>query len=332
MAGSRPATVPPMSSRLTVRKHKNRRRPGSMWSRLPRPRAIADACGRALRRSLAPAAAVVALGAIGGGLWAGHHWLTTSPRFAITSITVHGAHHVDPEDLRATLPIHVGGSVFCGLEGIARAVRDNPWVETAEVRRILPHTIAIELREHAAAAVVALDELYLVDAAGQPFKRAAVPGGEADGLPIITGISRAAYTADPAAAMATVRDALAAFDAWRATARPAIGEIHVDPHGAVTLHTYDQAIAIQLGAVSGAAAPGTLVAAAGPEAVDSHPGSHPASYPGSRLGPRLDSRLGARLRTFDAAWASLSEAERTRARAIHLDARPDHVTVAFAKD
>jgi hypothetical protein len=35
---------------------------------------------------------------------------------------------------------------------------------------------------------------------------------------------------------------------------------------------------------------------------------------------------------FDTAWAGLSEDERHRARAIHLDARPDHVTVAFAKD
>jgi hypothetical protein len=91
-----------------------------------------------------------------------------------------------------------------------------------------------------------------------------------------------------------VRAAIAAFDGWRAPDRPAIGEVHVDPHGQVTLHTYDQATAIQLGA----------------------------------LGPELD----ARMHTFDAAWAGLSEPERVRARAIHLDARPDHVTVAFAKD
>ena len=35
---------------------------------------------------------------------------------------------------------------------------------------------------------------------------------------------------------------------------------------------------------------------------------------------------------FDAAWAGLSDAERARTRAIHLGARPDHVTVAFASD
>ncbi|MBA3539123.1 MAG: hypothetical protein H0T79_05810, partial [Deltaproteobacteria bacterium] len=62
----------------------------------------------------------------------------------------------------------------------------------------------------------------------------------------------------------------------------------------LTLHTYDRATAIQLGA----------------------------------LGPDLASRM----HTFDAAWAELTDAERETTRAIHLDARPDHVTVAFAAE
>jgi cell division protein FtsQ len=292
--GARPATVPPASSRLTVKKYKNRRRPGSMWSRMPKPGAIADACGRAVRRSLPAVAAIAAAAILGGGAYAGYRWMTGSPRFAITEITVQGAHHVDPGELRAALPIHVGDNVFANLAASARLARANPWVATAEVRRILPHTIAIELHEHVAAAVVELGELYLVDPAGVPFKRAALETGEGDDLPIITGIGRAAYAAAPDAAATTIREAIAAFDSWRAAARPAIGEVHVDPHGAITLHTYDQAIAIQLGA--------------------------------------LGAGLGARMHTFDAAWAGLSDAERIHARAIHLDARPDHVTVAFAKD
>ena len=290
-------TALPASSRLTVRKHKNRRRPGSVWSRLPRPGAIADACGRAVRRALPAVAALAVIAALGGGVWAGHRWLTRSPRFAITEITVRGAHHVAAADLVAMLPIQVGDNVFVGLAGVARAARAQPWIAAAEVRRILPHTIEIEIREHVAAAVVALGELYLADADGTPFKCATLETGEADGLPIITGIDRATYATSPAAAAATVRDAIAAFETWRTAPRPAIGEVHVDPHGAVTLHTYDQAIAIQLGS------------------------------PGS-----LGAGLGARMRTFDTARAGLSEGERARARAIHLDARPDHVTVAFAKD
>ena len=71
-----------------------------------------------------------------------------------------------------------------------------------------------------------------------------------------------------------------------------IGEVHVDTHAQLTLRTYDHATAIQLGP--------------------------------------LGAELTARMRTFDAAWAELTVAERTRATAIHLDARADQVTVALA--
>jgi hypothetical protein len=286
----------PASSRLTLRRPRNRRRAGSVWSRLPRPSVIADACGRLLRRALPAAAALAALAVLGGALWAGYRWLTRSPRFAITEIAVQGAHRVDPDALRARLPIHIGDNAFADLAGAARAAGADPRIAAVEVRRMLPHTIVVELREHTAAAVAALgeDELYLVDPAGRPFKRAAIDAGEADGLPILTGLDRAAFAADPAGALATLRAAIAAIERWRAAHRPAIGELHIDPHGAATLYTYDPAIAIQLGAL----------------------GDDP----------------GARLHAFDTAWAGLSGAERARARAIHLGARPDHVTVAFATD
>jgi len=285
---------PPAQSRLTLRKTRNRRRPGSMWSRLPQPGAIADACGRAVRRSLPAVAALAILAALGGALWQGRRWLTHSPRFAITEIAIRGAHRVDTVALRARLPVHVGDNAFIDLDALARAVRDEPWVAAAEVRRELPHTIAIAIREHVAAAVAELGELYLVDASGRPFKRAALDAGEADGLPVVTGLTRTAFTADADAAAATIADAIAALARWRTADRPAIGELHIDPHGAITLHTYDPAIAIQLGALGGEASP--------------------------------------RIQAFDAAWAGLSDAERAHTRAIHLDARPDHVTVAFAKD
>lgn len=301
-SGARPATAPPASSRLTVRKYKNRRRPGSTWSRFPKPAAIADACGRALRRSLRAVALVCAIGAMAGSAWAGHRWLMTSPRFAITSIAVSGAHRVDAARLRAELPVRIGDNVFADLTAIARVARTDPWVASAEVHRILPHTIAIELREHTAAAVVELGERYLADPEGQPFKRIAPsdlaaldPDGDgAPRLPLITGLTRAAYTADPQATARTVRDAIAAAGHWRAAGRPALGGLELDPHGVVTLRTADPAIAILLGGLGGG--------------------------------------LDARIRMFDVAWAGLSEAERSRTRAVHLDARSDHVTVAFAKE
>lgn len=249
-----------------------------------------------MRRSLPALAATAAITVIGSGMWLGYRFVTTSERFAITAIEVHGATHLTSEQVRAAMPVHVGDNVFAANLGtITSSLRRAPWVAAAEAHRVLPHTLVVEIREHVAVAMLELGELYLVDASGHPFKRAELEAGEGAGLPIITGIDRAAYTADPVATAALVTSALDALATWTKPAtRPAIGEVHLDAHHALTLHTYDPATAIQLGA----------------------------------LGPATP----ARMLTFDTAWAELGDAERARARAIHLDARPDHVTVAFAKD
>jgi len=287
----------PASSRLVMRGKKNRRRPGSLWSRLPKPALIADACGRAVRRSVPALAAVAAVGATCTAVWAGYRFLTHSPRFAVDEISVRGTHHLDPAAVRAMLPIHAGENIFSvSTDAVARAARANPWVASVDARRVLPHMIVVEIREHEAASVVAIgDAMYLADADGHAFKRADLTGGDADGLPIVTGLDRATYLADPAAAAAQIRSAVAALTAWKSADRPAIGEVHVGAHGALTLHTYDPAIAVELGAPAGPA-------------------------------------LATRMATFDAAWAELSPDERARARAIHVAETSDHVTVAFAKD
>lgn len=256
---------------------------------------LADACGRMLRRSLPALIGMVVLAAIGGTAWAGYRFVTTSPRFAVTTVEVQGNQVLTADQIRAVLPVRMGDNVFgIDLDALAAAVRENPWVDRVEARRVLPHTIVIDLREHVPAAVVQLGSPYLVDAEGHPFKRAELGiTDEGIGLPIITGLDRSAYLASPAATAAQVKAALGALEAWRSEGeRPDIGELHLGMHGALTLVTYEQAIAIQLG--------------------------------------DMDAGLAQRIKTFDATWAELTSAERKRTRAIHLDARSDQVTVAFA--
>jgi cell division protein FtsQ len=278
---------------------------------MPAPRELANICGRAARRSLPVAAATSAIALACGGVWLGYQFVTTSPRFAIEDIQVSGASHLTPEEVRAALPVTLGDNVFtANLGDITDRLRAHEWIASAEVHRILPHTLVVEIREHQAAAMVTLpaespgkaagSDLYLVDAEGHPFKRADLDAGDGEGLPIVTGIERTSYQRDPEGTADTVTGALAVLARWRAAgptaSRPAIGEINVDTHGGLTLRTYERGTSIQLG---------------------------PLGAP---------DELGVRMRTFDTAWSHLTEPERTRTRAIHLDARPDHVTVAFAKD
>jgi len=147
----RAASEPPAASRLTVRAKPNRRRAATtpLWSRLPKPGAVANACGRLLRRSLPALIGLAVIGAIGGTAWAGYRFVTTSTRFAISVIDVRGNHHVPSEQVRAALPVAIGDNVFAAnLDSLTRELRANPWVATAEAHRILPHTLVIDVREH----------------------------------------------------------------------------------------------------------------------------------------------------------------------------------------
>src|SRR5512139_484409 len=125
-AASAPAV--PASSRLTVRNKRNRRRPASLWSRVPRPPAIADACGRALRRSLPALAATAAITGVGAGIWLGYRFITTSSHFAISSIEVHGASQLSVDEVRGALPVGLGDNLFTtDLDTVATTLRAHPW-------------------------------------------------------------------------------------------------------------------------------------------------------------------------------------------------------------
>jgi cell division protein FtsQ len=262
---------------------------------MPKPAAIGSACGRVLRRSVPALVGASVLAAVGGTAWAGYRFVTTSSRFAITTFEVNGNHVLSDEQIVAALPARIGDNVFAtDLDSLVGELRGNPWIARVEARRVLPHTIAIDVREYVPVAMVQLGGLYLVDEQGHPFKRAELGADDGAGLPIVTGLDRATYVANPAATAEQIRGALDALDGWRAVGtRPSIGEVHLDSHGALTLVTYEHAISIQLGT--------------------------------------LDAALPARMHTFDATWTELTDGERARTRAIHLDTRSDQVTVAFAK-
>lgn len=286
----------PSSSRLTVRKKgsNNRRKPISLWSRVPKPRVMLDACGRAVRRGAPGIVATVVVAVLGGGLWLGYRFVTTSDRFAIDQIEVHGADRLSPEVVRAVLPIQRGENLITAdLDAARLALRNEPWISAADIRRQLPSTLIVEIKEHSPAAIVELEHLYLADALGRPFKRAS--DAERSDLPLVTGIPRDAYHRDPHGTSNRVTAALDVLRQWHTVDRLPIREIRYDGHGGIAL------IARSLGGDS-------------PELT-------------IELGVTGD--MSSRLRTFDAVWSELTTDEHTRARTIHLDTRLDHVTVSF---
>jgi cell division septal protein FtsQ len=286
-------------SRLRRRANKKLKQRRALRLRLRPPdlRSLAARLAAGARKAAPLLVILLALSAAGGAAWGVWHWVSRSPRFAVDHVTVAGHARVTEAEVLAAAAVPRGANLFTtSTSAIEARLEQQPWIARARVSRKLPDGLRIDIRERQPAGVVVLGAPYLVDAEGVPFKRAAVERGEADGLPIVTGITRAAFTRRPDLGAAAVRAALAVADRYRAvTGRPALGEVHLDAKTGVTLYTLEGGTALVLGHARGG---------------------------------EIDERLA----RFDVIWASLSEEERARAKTIHLDSatRPDRVTVELA--
>jgi cell division protein FtsQ len=189
-----------------------------------------------------------------------------SPRFAVREVRIGATQHVGHDDLLALAAVAPGDRLLAiDTDAVAARVAGHPWVASARVRRELPSVLTIEVTERRAAAVALLGGLYLVDDTGRPFKRATLE--EADGLVILTGLSREQYASWRAASEAAFREALAILAEYRASdpvqaqrwrsagvpgtaarpTRPALSEIHVDPRFGFSLVLSDGGGEVRLG-------------------------------------------------------------------------------------
>lgn len=228
-----------------ARTPKNRRRVDPAQARAAARRGLV----RALRvaGAICLFAALTALAAQGAR--AVRTWLFTSPTFAIEAIEIRGLVHAAEREVLALSRLQVGENVFeIDLEETAFAVREHPWIEDARVRRHLPRGIEIEVAEHVPAALADLGALYYVDDAGKAFKRVSV--GDRVDLPILRGVSREVYAAEPEQGEALFREgiALAALYARSGLeARARLSDIELDRVEGMTLRCGDQAMAVRLG-------------------------------------------------------------------------------------
>jgi cell division protein FtsQ len=246
--------------------------------------------------------AVACLGiaaALAGGGFGVRYVLLHSGAFSLAEVRLRGAKRLEADRVAAIGKLDVGKSIFAlDLAAAERAISREPWVASVKIRRELPRTVVVELVEREARVAIALGAIYLVDEHGELFKRARA--SELVGLPIVTGIARERYQAEPLRVRATLRHAIELDRAWRARAdRDPPGELHHD------------------GGVDLAAAFTVYFTHAG----------HPV---GVRLGAP-DETTPDRLRRLDAVLAALDQ-QGERPSFIHLDQRTsiDRVAVRLA--
>jgi cell division protein FtsQ len=194
---------------------------------------------RALRLG---APTVVALALLAAAAWGAYRAGYASDRFRVREIRFHGLARLKAEQLLTVLPVRRGDHLLTVDPGLVEAtLRKQPWVAGAEVRRrFLDGALDVEVREHRAAALVALGGLYLADEEGRVFEQAA-PGVGLD-LPVVTGIDREAYLSRRDEVEQVLAAAVALARRWSAQkldARAPISEIHVDPVLGTTVVTGD---------------------------------------------------------------------------------------------
>jgi cell division protein FtsQ len=211
---------------------------------IPAPEAVAEPRARASAASIGWLVAL-ALGVI----VAARQWLVTTPYFALREVRIEGAAHRAREHYQAVAALEKGRNVLAiDLGEVRRRLLAEAWVEEAVVVRRLPGRIDVTVREREPLAVVALDEPYLVTAAGNVFK--AVEADELVDRPVVTGLTTEALSDASGRGRELLRRALdlaAEYERGKLAEAMPLEEVHVESSGEMVLRVGAQGVALELG-------------------------------------------------------------------------------------
>ncbi len=206
-----------------------------------------------VKRPLLLAFKIAAVGLVAAGAWGGYRllerYVTTAPAFAIKLIEISGDDRVSQAMVRRTAGIEVGHNVFVASEHVLRRrLLRHPWIAEARVYRRLPDKISIEIEEHRAVAMLAMEGLYLVGSEATVFKP--VEAEDPHDLPVVTGVDRARFTRNRAYRTSMLLKIVALMHDYRSAGlwrREPISEIHVEDDKSLTLYVNEDAMRVGLG-------------------------------------------------------------------------------------
>jgi len=114
--------------------------------------------------------------------------LTRSDLFSLRTIEVEGTHRAPAEAIRGELNAWLGHNLFeIDLGSIESGCLGNPWVQGADVRRVLPDTLRVRLHERVPGAVALIGgRAHLVDTTG--YVIGPTGAGLAEDVPVLKGL------------------------------------------------------------------------------------------------------------------------------------------------
>lgn len=190
----------------------------------------------------------VGTGAVAAGRLLKEH-LRTSRSFATRVIEVKGHTRLQRDEIVQQAGLVKGKNVFeVAPETAAARLESHAWIDEAQVERRLPDTYVLRVREHAAVALVAAQELYLVGADGTVFKQR--DEGDPADLPVITGMDAPRFGRDAAYEAKVLQQALALLQKYSHTIDDAelkLAEVHVEPDDSFSAFIGPRAVHVRFG-------------------------------------------------------------------------------------
>ena len=105
---------------------------------------------------------LVAAGAY--GVYFCYHFFTTSPRFAVSQVTLTGNQTLQEKEILERLGPVTGSNIFLlNLESLSTQLAEHPWVQTVSVRKAFPQEILVHVEERKPYARIKLDKVYVMD-------------------------------------------------------------------------------------------------------------------------------------------------------------------------
>ncbi|HEX2731279.1 MAG TPA: FtsQ-type POTRA domain-containing protein [Polyangiaceae bacterium] len=189
-------------------------------------------------------------GSMAGVIYAANRFLTTTPRFAVLRVQAEGSRRFGEEQLLELAGAKRGDNLFAlDLDKMEQKLTLNPWIASAKLTRHLPDTLQIEVTEHSAVALAAIDsEIYLVTREGHPI--APLAEGESPDLPVVTGVTAGDVQTDRKRALERIAQGIEIADRYERMPIARVyrtQEVHLAEDGDVRMIVGETPITLVLG-------------------------------------------------------------------------------------
>ena len=212
-----------------------------------RSRGVRSSRKRGRRRGWVRGLVAVVLGAsLTVGAVEAFRWAKRSSLLAIVSVEVDGTERASSATIQRMSGITEGTNLLAlDIDAARDRVLGHPWVADAAVRVVSIDSVRISITEHVPVALVALGNLYFVDAQGRFFKRLA-PSENAD-VPVVTGLERASVESEDPKALRLLASAIQLVSEWDVDAYGELAEVNVAQARGLTVVLVEDGLTVALG-------------------------------------------------------------------------------------